>query len=93
MRMFNIHDAKTQFSKMISRVQTGESVVIAKNGSPVAKLVPFERRPGSKRPFGTAKGFSDFPPAGTPPSRGRLSTPLSREGPPRYLRLSLGHPG
>lgn len=70
MRMFNIHDAKTQFSKMISRVLTGESLVIAKNGSPVAKLVPFERHPGAKRPFGTAKGLIRLSPGWDAPLSG-----------------------
>lgn len=36
----NIHEAKTHFSKLISRVQAGEEVTISKAGKPVAKLVP-----------------------------------------------------
>ena len=41
MAVFNIHDAKTHFSKLIMRVQYGEEVVIAKAGKPVARLIPF----------------------------------------------------
>ena len=38
-KIVNIHEAKTQFSKLIARVQRGEEVVIGKAGKPVAKLV------------------------------------------------------
>lgn len=38
--MVNIHDAKTQFSGIIQRVEAGEHVVIARSGKPVADLVP-----------------------------------------------------
>lgn len=52
MTTVNIHDAKTQFSKLIARVQQGEEVVISKAGKPVARLVPAAnvaqpRKPGS----------------------------------------------
>ena len=36
----NIHEAKTQLSKLLVRISLGEQVVIAKNGHPVAELVP-----------------------------------------------------
>ena len=36
----NIHDAKTQLSKLVDRAAAGEEVVIAKAGKPVARLVP-----------------------------------------------------
>lgn len=55
MLQFNVHDAKTRFSKILSRVEAGEAVLIAKNGHPVAKLVPLSYRSARKRPFGTAK--------------------------------------
>jgi prevent-host-death family protein len=41
MTVFNIHDAKTNFSKLLERVLRGEEVVIAKAGKPVARLLPF----------------------------------------------------
>ena len=46
----NVHEAKTQLSKLIRRVAAGESIVIARAGKPVAKLVPIE--PAPKRVFG-----------------------------------------
>lgn len=36
---FNIHEAKTQLSRIIERVERGEQVVISRAGVPVAKVV------------------------------------------------------
>ena len=35
----NIHEGKTHLSRLLERVASGEEVVIAKAGKPVAKLV------------------------------------------------------
>jgi prevent-host-death family protein len=51
----NIHEAKTHFSRLLERVAMGEEVVIAKAGTPVAKLVPLSTKP-KKRVLGSAKG-------------------------------------
>lgn len=51
----NIHEAKTNFSKLLQRVALGEEVIIAKAGRPVAKLVPVTSG-RSKFKFGSAKG-------------------------------------
>lgn len=40
METINIHQAKTQLSRLIERVNAGEEIVIAKAGRPVARLVP-----------------------------------------------------
>lgn len=55
MAVFNIHDAKTQFSKLVDAAAKGEEVIIAKAGVPTARLVPFEQ-PKPVRKFGTMKG-------------------------------------
>jgi len=39
----NIHQAKTHLSKLLARVAAGEEIVISKAGTPVARLVPFQR--------------------------------------------------
>jgi prevent-host-death family protein len=52
----NIHEAKTHFSKLVTRVMAGEEVLIAKAGKPVAKLVPIRPEKKAKRPFGLGKG-------------------------------------
>lgn len=38
----NVHEAKTNFSKLLQRVALGEEITIAKAGVPVARLVPVE---------------------------------------------------
>jgi prevent-host-death family protein len=40
MPSFNVHKAKTQFSKLLDRVLEGEEVVITRSGVLVAELVP-----------------------------------------------------
>lgn len=52
--MVNVHEAKTQLSKLLDRVHAGEEIVIAKNGEPYARLVPLER-PKPREP-GLLKG-------------------------------------
>jgi prevent-host-death family protein len=53
--MTNIHQAKTQLSRLIERALAGEEVIISKAGKPLAKLVPYayERQP---RRLGMLKG-------------------------------------
>lgn len=41
MQVVNIHEAKTQLSKLLEQVQAGEDVVIAKAGSPIVRLIPY----------------------------------------------------
>jgi antitoxin (DNA-binding transcriptional repressor) of toxin-antitoxin stability system len=52
MRQVNIHQAKTHLSKLIA---SGEEVVIARYGQPVARLLPI-RRETSRREPGSARG-------------------------------------
>ncbi|HZN70389.1 MAG TPA: type II toxin-antitoxin system prevent-host-death family antitoxin [Micromonosporaceae bacterium] len=40
---FNIHEAKTNLSRIIERVEHGEEIIISRAGSPVAKVVPLHR--------------------------------------------------
>lgn len=52
MRIVNIQDAKTNFSKLIDAISRGDEIVIAKAGQPAAHLVPVrathrERKPGA----------------------------------------------
>lgn len=39
--LVNIHDAKTNFSKLIKQVLKGEDIVIARDGHPLIRLVPY----------------------------------------------------
>jgi prevent-host-death family protein len=56
MTIFNIHDAKTHFSKLLERVLSGEEVVIAKAGKPVARLMPYTTIDTASRQPGKDKG-------------------------------------
>ena len=40
MQIHNIHAAKTHFSQLVDAAAGGETIIIAKAGVPVAKLVP-----------------------------------------------------
>ncbi|PRW98167.1 type II toxin-antitoxin system prevent-host-death family antitoxin [Pseudomonas fragi] len=40
MQTHNIHAAKTHFSQLVDAAAGGETIIIAKAGVPVAKLVP-----------------------------------------------------
>lgn len=51
----NMHEAKTQLSRLVSRVQEGEEILIARAGKPVARLTRVERKVEPRR-IGTAKG-------------------------------------
>ncbi|MEM7515534.1 MAG: type II toxin-antitoxin system prevent-host-death family antitoxin [Planctomycetota bacterium] len=50
MKVVNVHEAKTHLSAILVEVSDGEEVTIARNGKPVAKLVPVDsalpRKPG-----------------------------------------------
>ncbi len=59
----NIHEAKTNLSRLLARVSAGEEVIIANHGTPVARLVPIapnseQRVPG--RLAGIAHIAPDF---------------------------------
>ena len=63
--IINIHEAKTQFSKLIARIESGEEIIIAKSGKPVARLVPLDyledRKPGIAEGRVTAAFFEPLP--------------------------------
>jgi prevent-host-death family protein len=55
MATYNMHDAKTQLSKLAERAAGGEEIVIARNGKPLARLVPMPER--KQRRLGLGKGL------------------------------------
>lgn len=54
MQTVNIHEAKSQLSRLIEAVVSGEEVVIAKAGTPVVRLVSVEQKPALR--LGLMKG-------------------------------------
>jgi prevent-host-death family protein len=60
---FNIHEAKTQLSRLVERAAAGEEIIISKAGRPVARLGPIPnavtpREPGRWR--GKVRIHDDF---------------------------------
>ena len=62
----NVHEAKTQLSRLLLKVAAGEEVIIARDGKPVARLVPYEAEPKRRflgrdagRPFYISPDFDD----------------------------------
>ena len=54
----NVHEAKTHLSRLLADAEAGKDVVIARNGKPVAKLVPYA--PKGKPVFGSMKGLIEL---------------------------------
>jgi len=50
MQIVNIHDAKTNLSKLLEEVYSGKDVVIAKAGKPVAKIVKYKEKAKPRKP-------------------------------------------
>lgn len=61
--LVNMHEAKTNFSKLVQRAANGEEIIIGRGGVPVARLAPLhpasiDRAPGAWR--GKVKLTDDF---------------------------------
>ena len=52
----NIYEAKTRLSELVDQASRGETVIIAKAGTPLAKLVPLASGSRRKLVFGLMKG-------------------------------------
>lgn len=61
MRMVNIHDAKTNFSRLVDEASEGEVIVIAKAGRPVAKLMRLDAPVGRPPRLGFLAGMATVP--------------------------------
>jgi prevent-host-death family protein len=55
MKQVNIHEAKTQLSRLVEEAAAGEEIVIAKSGKPMARLVAFRETQRPRKP-GALKG-------------------------------------
>jgi prevent-host-death family protein len=54
MRKVNIHEAKTTLSQLVEAAEAGETVILARAGRPVARIVGLERPQGVR--LGGLKG-------------------------------------
>ena len=60
MQTVNMHEAKTQLSKLVARASAGEVIIVTKGGEPAAQLGPLERAP-KQRKLGWLQGQIDAP--------------------------------
>jgi len=56
MPSYNVHEAKSNLSQLLKRVEQGEEIVIMRNGEPLAKLVRCGRPKRRKTQLGWAAG-------------------------------------
>lgn len=56
METVNIHQAKTNLSRLLSRVELGEEIIIANRGVPIAKLVPIRTSLNRRSSLGQDRG-------------------------------------
>ncbi len=56
--LVNVHDAKTQFSKLLEQAHAGQEIILAKAGKPYARMVPLALAASSRQP-GRVKGIID----------------------------------
>lgn len=56
--LVNVHDAKTQFSKLLEKAHAGQEIILAKAGKPYARMMPLAPA-AAKRQRGRVKGIVD----------------------------------
>lgn len=56
-RTVNVQEAKTHLSALLTRVESGERIVLARHGKPIAQLIPLDPTP--RRRLGFLKGRVD----------------------------------
>ncbi len=77
--MVNIHEAKTNFSRLVERAEHGEEILIGRAGKPVARLVPYHESVMPRSPGGwegrvrIAADFDVLPPELDAAFRGELT--------------------
>jgi prevent-host-death family protein len=49
-KQVNIYEAKSQLSRLIDEVEAGAEIILARNGRPVARLVPLQRQAHDREP-------------------------------------------
>jgi prevent-host-death family protein len=59
--VYNIHEAKTNLSRLVERMQNGETIIVAKAGRPMAQLVPFAPPKEQTRRHSFMKGEFQVP--------------------------------
>ena len=58
-QVFNMHEAKTNFSRLVEQAEAGKEIIIARHGKPVARLMSLRTGGGIK--LGVADGQIEIP--------------------------------
>ncbi len=67
MKTVNLYEAKTRLSQLLDLAASGEEVIIARAGKPMAKLIPYQVKQQSRKPgcwkgkVKIAKDFDELP--------------------------------
>lgn len=62
MKIVNIHEAKTQLSRLVEQAAKGEAFTIARAGKPLVKVMALDSpEPGNQRRFGFLAGRIEVP--------------------------------
>jgi prevent-host-death family protein len=56
--LVNVHEAKTQFSKLLEQAHAGQEIILAKAGKPYARMMPLAPATPNRRP-GRVKAIND----------------------------------
>lgn len=54
-KVVNIHEAKTHLSRLLNELRPGDTIILAKMGKPIAKIVPLQSEQ-DERPLGFVQG-------------------------------------
>jgi prevent-host-death family protein len=61
MESINIHEAKTHLSRFVEKAASGEEIIVARAGKPVARLVALESGDPAPRQLGLGRDRFDIP--------------------------------
>lgn len=78
MKTVNIHEAKTHLSRFVEEAAAGEEIVIAKNGKPLARLIPLKKARKRPKP-GSMKGMIRISDDFDAPLPSEIAEPLGAE--------------
>ncbi|OGR02424.1 MAG: prevent-host-death protein [Deltaproteobacteria bacterium RIFOXYA12_FULL_61_11] len=59
----NIHEAKTNLSRYLERVESGETIMLCRRNTPIAQITPLSPKRSTPRPIGLSKGEVAVTPA------------------------------
>jgi len=59
MGSYNVHEAKSNLSRLLQKAATAEQVIITRDGKPAAELIPYRERT-RKRQLGFAAGQTEM---------------------------------